>query len=96
MNEFEFEFFPPFYEDHWTEDQIFIVECEYEEGDPSVGLAESIGWIVKSNGKDITHEMNEENRAQIEHDIELHFNSMSEDFDSPDEAQEWHDFDPAC
>lgn len=94
--DYGFDFTPDFWQDEWSDDQTFTVEYEYEKGDPDVGLDESFGWVVKSNGKDVTSELNAENLAQLERDIHEHFSSLGNDYDGPDETQEWHDFDPDC
>jgi hypothetical protein len=60
-----------------------VNDCEKikEQGvaDDSVGLAEDFEWVYILNGKDVTDELNEENRKQAEKEMCKHFLQMIED-----------------
>lgn len=97
---YTFEFIPDYWQDEWNPNDAdpFIAEYEYEEADPSVGLAESFHIALTYKGVDITDTLNSLNEKQLLKDTRDHFTSYCEqDYDGqPNEAQEWFDFDPEC
>lgn len=97
---FEFEFIPDYWQDEWNPDDTtpFIAEYEYEDGDSSVGLAESFNITLMYKGVDITHTLNSLNEQQLLKEVQDHFTSHVESYNDYDvsEHQEWHDFNPDC
>lgn len=81
--QYEFTFLPDYWQDGWPDDDQIIEESviryNYEEGDASVGYPEDFEWVYILNGKDVTDELNDVNRAQAEKEIREHFVSMIED-----------------
>jgi len=97
---YEFEFIPDYWQDEWNPDETapFIVQYDFEEGDPDSGLDDDFPYVVMLRDTDITDQLNSLNQKQVEAEIQKHFEAHNTpDYDGqPDEAQEWHDFNPDC
>lgn len=97
---YTFDFIPDYWQPEWHPDDTdpFVVEYEYEEGDPDVGLADSFSITLTHKGVDITDTLNALNAKQLLKDVQDHFITECEqsyDYDVS-EYQEWRDFNPDC
>jgi len=81
--QYEFTFLPDYWQEGWPDDdkplKESVIKYNYEEADDSVGLAEDFEWVYILNGKDVTDELNDENRKQAEKEMCKHFLQMIED-----------------
>ena len=97
---YEFEFIPDYWQDEWDleGEVLFVVEFDWEEGDDSVGVDESVPWSVTMNGVDVTDSLNDLNCRQVEKEIKEFVKAERADAfdDSVSETQEWYDFNPDC
>jgi len=96
---YTFEFIPDYWQDEWDPEETapFIVEYDFEEGDPDVGLDDSFPYAVTLDGVDITDTLNSLNIKQLEAEIQKDFEeAIAPSYDDPGEMQEWLDFNPDC